>query len=372
MKANKKKIALVVSDLSLNGVFFVKVTLAREFIRLGFEVDIITGYISEDVSDLIPEECGIYELGLLRLNSFAYKLGKYLRANKPVALIASSWPCTAAAILSSRLFHSKAKLLVIEHVDFRTNFYVSGEFSRKDIFLISYFGKYIYNAADVVVGVSTGVVDGLKNYAKIDDSKLKVIYNPLRCFSSITKSQTTQSIKDLIWTQGTTKILSVGRLAYQKAYEELIRAIGLINNRDKLRLIIIGDGSLREVLEKQIENLGLQKNIFLIGSISEPEIFYEDADLFVLSSSSEGFGNVIIEALSYGVPVVSTDCKSGPAEILGNGRWGDLVMVGDTVALAKSIESALSKKHDHEALRNRANDFSPERVARQYLAALRL
>ena len=125
-------------------------------------------------------------------------------------------------------------------------------------------------------------------------------------------------------------------------------------------------------MEKQIENLGLQKNIFLIGSISEPEIFYEDADLFVLSSSSEGFGNVIIEALSYGVPVVSTDCKSGPAEILGNGRWGDLVMVGDTVALAKSIESALSKKHDHEALRNRANDFSPERVARQYLAALRL
>ena len=106
------------------------------------------------------------------------------------------------------------------------------------------------------------------------------------------------------------------------------------------------------------------------GATIDPTPFYCSADLFVLSSNREGFGNVIIEALACGVPVVSTDCRSGPSEILANGRYGRLVPVGDEFALARAMVESLSARHDRQALKRRAADFAPELVAQQYLTLL--
>jgi glycosyltransferase involved in cell wall biosynthesis len=110
--------------------------------------------------------------------------------------------------------------------------------------------------------------------------------------------------------------------------------------------------------------------VILAGFHPDPTPFYKTADLFVLSSDYEGFGNVIVEALACGTPVVSTDCPSGPGEILDGGRYGRLVPAGDAEALAGAIEAALSETHDRDTLTRRAADFAPARAAEQYLGLL--
>lgn len=116
--------------------------------------------------------------------------------------------------------------------------------------------------------------------------------------------------------------------------------------------------------------LEISDSVIFPGFFPNPASFYATADLFVLSSDYEGLSNVLIEALSFGVPVVSTDCLSGPAEILGNGKYGTLTPVGDSEALARALRDALDAPVDATALRQRAADFAPEVIGSKYLNLL--
>ena len=366
---SRKKIALISYFLSTNGPGHIRLALAKELLTQGYDVDFVINSSDGELTNFIPSECRVYELSASRPRDFILKLGKYLRKKKPNAVLASSWPYTAATILAVKFFGIKTRVVVSEHADFRTNFYASREFTKKDIFLIRYFGKYIYNLADCVVGVSTGVIDGLIETTGLNHKKTMVINNPLRIFNRTDSFDDEVAIKNSFWRSGAIKILAVGRLAHEKSYEVLIEAIGMISSSKSIKLIVIGDGALREELRAITEYHGLSENILFAGKLTNLDVFYSEADLFVMSSSSEGFGNVIVEALFFGVPVVSTDCKSGPSEILGNGKWGSLVPVGDATALAKSIEESLSRQHDRLLLKRRANDFSPHAIASQYIKA---
>src|SRR5690606_26732556 len=135
-------------------------------------------------------------------------------------------------------------------------------------------------------------------------------------------------------------------------------------------LCILGEGEERPRLQALVDALGLDGRLLLPGYQSDPAPWYAHADLFVLSSDHEGFGNVIVEALEQGVPVVSTDCPSGPREILEGGKYGTLVPVGDAAALASAIDDALSREHNHDALKRRAQDFSVDKAADAYLDLL--
>ena len=137
------------------------------------------------------------------------------------------------------------------------------------------------------------------------------------------------------------------------------------------KLTILGEGVLRPDLEALIKILGISNRVSLPGFVLDPVPWFRTADLFVLSSSWEGLPTVMIEALECGVPVVSTDCPSGPAEILDNGRYGRLVPVGDATALAAAIQASLQELHDHDTLRRRAQDFAVPMIADQYLAYFR-
>jgi glycosyltransferase involved in cell wall biosynthesis len=150
----------------------------------------------------------------------------------------------------------------------------------------------------------------------------------------------------------------------------LFHAFALLLETVDARLMLLGEGPLRGKLEALSRKLGVADKIVMPGFVTDPAPFYRTADLFVLSSDYEGFGNVIVEALACGLPAVSTDCPSGPAEILENGRFGQLTPVGDAVALADAMAESLAAEHDREALRRRAADFSPARAAKQYLQLL--
>jgi len=196
----------------------------------------------------------------------------------------------------------------------------------------------------------------------------EVVHNPVP--ARAVPKQAALEIADRLWSGPSgARILTVGTLKAVKNHPLLLRAFALLDRPDAM-LMFVGDGDGREALLSLAQELGVTDRVIFAGFRPDPTPFYKTADLFVLSSNYEGFGNVIVEAMACGTPVVSTDCPSGPAEILVNGKYGRLVPVGDPEKLAKGIEEALQASHDTDALIARAAEFSPSIAAQSYLKVM--
>jgi glycosyltransferase involved in cell wall biosynthesis len=160
----------------------------------------------------------------------------------------------------------------------------------------------------------------------------------------------------------------VGRLTAAKDFPTLVRAFAVVRAQRPARLVIVGDGEERGALLDLAKTLGIEKDMRLTGFDTNPYRYMSRSAVFVLSSQWEGFGNVLVEAMALGTPVVSTNCESGPAEILEDGRWGKLVPVKDHRALATAILHTLAQPGPDA--RKRAEDFSVDRIVEEYLALL--
>lgn len=366
-----KKVAIVLGQLGTHGPSLIRIQIATELANRGFKVDLVLGSESSGFKDKIPSFLKVHILYAVRPREFILKLKSYLNSEKPDGVIASSWPYSVSTIIAVRLFARGTNVVVSEHADFRTNIESSGEFSSKDAWLIKNISRYIYNRADKVVGVSQGVVDGLIAVAGINREKTTTIYNPLRVLNGgVALPVEEQRLRDQFWSPNSVKILAVGRLALQKDYGVMLKALSLLKNKGNFKLIIVGDGSLRSHLQEKAVRFGVDDIVLFAGATHSVSDYYENADLFLMSSSSEGFGNVIVEALSFGLPVVSTDCQSGPAEILDFGKYGILTPVGDAEALAAGIKQAVTSHIDPEKQKERSKHFSIENAVDQYLSAL--
>jgi glycosyltransferase involved in cell wall biosynthesis len=223
--------------------------------------------------------------------------------------------------------------------------------------------------ADAVGNVSQGAVNDLAKLALLDPVKLHVLHNPIPARPASSELALEQA--RATWGNGAgAKLLTVGSFKTVKNHALLLRAFAhLVSNVDA-RLMLLGDGELRPELEQLARQLGIADRVIFPGFQNPPTPFYETADLFVLSSNSEGLPTVLIEAMACGLPVVSTDCPYGPAEILEDGKYGALVPVGDEGALAAAMQIALNTPVDSDALKLRAADFAPEIAARRYLELL--
>jgi len=170
-------------------------------------------------------------------------------------------------------------------------------------------------------------------------------------------------------------LVTVGRLVDLKDHVTLINAFAKVREDIDVRLYIIGDGPNRKKLERLGQTLGLADDIRFLGWQRNPFALLKQADAFVLSSRFEGFGNVIVEAMACGLPVISTDCPSGPHEILEGGETGVLVPVGDVDALAQAITAMLSNRQKlaeyAQKSKSRVKDFDVSRVASEYLEFLK-
>ena len=165
-------------------------------------------------------------------------------------------------------------------------------------------------------------------------------------------------------------LMAVGRLAPQKDFRNLLEAFARVRSRRGVRLVILGEGPERARLESLAADLGIAADVKMPGAVLNPFAYMARASLFVLSSAWEGFGNVLVEALACGCPIVSTDCPSGPREILDGGAFGPLVPVGDDEALADGIIHALALPADRGRLRERAQIFSVHAAVDRYLEVL--
>jgi glycosyltransferase involved in cell wall biosynthesis len=231
--------------------------------------------------------------------------------------------------------------------------------------IIRWAATLAYRRADFIIGISKGVAHEVVDALKVPGWKVRAIHNPAYSNQvSEADDSTGGFLKEGI------VILGVGRLVPQKDFSTLLRAFTRVRRIRQAHLIILGEGKERKKLKTLARKLGVQDDVSMPGFENNPFAYMRSASIFVLSSRWEGFGNVLIEAMACGTPVVATDCQSGPAEILEGGRWGRLVPVGDDQAMADAILQALEKPTDREALQERAREFSPERIVPQYLDVL--
>lgn len=358
----KKHISLYLGRLAHGGIETCSLALSEVFLRNGHRVDLVVngegGYFYDD----IPDGCRLINLNASRPRELIYPLRKYIVGERPDLLVANGWPITAAAVISKMLSGGKTKLMLCERNDLRTTTLITD----KDRKILKYFGRMLFRQADAVTAVSQGVAESLEATSGFPKERVSVIYNPLRRFE---ETDFLPQDRELVewWSSGSSKLLAAGSLSVVKDHDILLDAIRRVSDDRGVRLIILGEGGRRTALERQIEQQNLGGIVRLPGFRKDPYPFYKSADLFVLSSRSEGFPNVLKEALACGVPVVSTDCKSGPAELLQNGRLGTLVPVGMPDALAQGIVTALGETHDRAALKRRASDFAPEEIANRHL-----
>jgi glycosyltransferase involved in cell wall biosynthesis len=228
--------------------------------------------------------------------------------------------------------------------------------------------RFLFRQGDVCICVSKGLAEELKQLKIISYSKIEIIYNPI--ISSEILSQLELPTTHL-WFYEKSKhplLISVGRLTLQKRVDVQIQALRYLRNEYGIeaRLMILGDGEEKKKLEYLAKILNIEDSVLFLGFVPAPLVYVARADVFILSSQYEGFGNVLVEALACGVNVVSTDCTHGPREIIQDGKWGRLVPVNDVSALARAIYETLSSPLSADFLKIRAKDFTAERAAKTY------
>jgi len=219
------------------------------------------------------------------------------------------------------------------------------------------------------VAISEAARRDLLQVTGLSEEKIGVIYNPV-VTENLERKAKESLTHEWFTSDGPPVILGAGRLEPPKDFMTLIRAFSKLLDEMTARLVILGEGSKREELEDLIRSLGIEHCVQLLGFVQNPFKYMARADVFVLSSAWEGLGNVLIEAMATGCPVVSTDCQSGPREILAGGRFGELVPVRDDERLAAAISKTLNQPRRSEELRERAQMFTVSNSADQYLDVL--
>jgi glycosyltransferase involved in cell wall biosynthesis len=289
----------------------------------------------------------------------------YFRREKPSAALSFIHYANIFALLARRFASYPHRLVVTEHNTLSIEFKHSTGLKS---FLMPILINLFYRWSDGIVAVSDGVADDLSIVARIPRERIQVIYNPVVTPQLRDKMQA--PLEDPWYGDGDPPvILAVGSLREQKGFSILIEAFALVRRIRSARLLILGEGVDRPKLEALVKRLNLEKDVRLPGFILNPYPYMARASLFVLSSNWEGLPTVLIEALYCGVPVVATDCFSGPREILRNGRFGQLVPVGDKALLAKAIEESLSSRASIISSKS-WEPFEMESVINNYLRIL--
>jgi glycosyltransferase involved in cell wall biosynthesis len=358
-----RKIAFFLPDLSGGGAERVAVNLANNSSARGFVVELVlTVAVGELLADLHPE-LTVRSLSVSRLRGALLPLTRYLKMAEPEVLLVYMWPLIAISVLARAGARVDCRLVLTEHTTWSHSELSRGRLAAK---LIRSSMKLAFPRADAIVTVSKGAADDLANFAGIQRHAINVILNPVVDDPMVPGVSLPANPAE--WWNGTHKrVIAVGSLKPVKDYSLLLNAFRGLCDRVDARLLILGDGQCRRALENQLEELGLRCQVFMPGFINNPRQYFGRADLHVLSSRAEGFGNVIVEALAEGTPVVSVDCPYGPREILCDGEFGRLVPVGDSEALSVAMFEELQRNHDPEPLRTRAREFSISRIADQYL-----
>jgi len=359
------KVALFFGNFHGGGVQRVRLILAREFISRGLDVDLVVVNGQGELRKSVPDGAKIVDLGSRRALMVLPALVGYLRSAQPKAMLSSQTHHNVLAVVARGLSRVSTRLVVGEHHNIQ-EYHKDAPFTAA---LQMLGARLFFRGADAIMAVSKGVANALSQASGIQRERIQVINNPV-VIPDLQAKLKEQIDHDWFDQRKYPVLIAIGRLTKQKDFPTLLKAVAIINKTRRVRLVILGEGEDEAKLRTLIKEYQLDQDVQFLGFVNNPYAYLSRADVFVLSSRWEGFPNTLLEALACGTPVVSTDCPSGPAEMLENGRFGRLVPVGDPKALAIEIGATLDKSLQSEILKRRAEDFSIEVIGSQYIDLL--
>jgi glycosyltransferase involved in cell wall biosynthesis len=360
----KHRIAFV-EDYLGGGIGRVIVNLGNTLLKFGVAVDVLLKDFSRSAAYLSQLHPGMRVIKLQTLHRVWGLPGiiNYLRKTLVTAILTPSERLTSIAVLARKFSGSPTKVFACIH-NFNINWLRA---THSDSYQREYkrIRRY-YPRCDRVICVSEGLRHKFIQESSLTPEKVCTIYNPILTEEMFRLAQ--EPVEHPWFVDHRAPIiLGVGRLAEQKDFATLIKAFAEVRKTRDCRLVILGEGNQRPELEQLLDSLNVKQDVDLYGHVHNLYNFMKNADLFVLSSIHEALGNVLVEALALGTPVVSTDCPYGPAEILDYGKYGQLTPVGDHQTLASAIVKALTTPSNPDFLKTAASRFDTETITREYL-----
>src|SRR6185503_5323877 len=330
------RLAIFAPSMAQGGAERGALKLAEGLTQRGFEVDLVLAAAEGPRLPEVSPDVRIVDLRARRVLTSLPGLMRYLRRERPLALTSYLDHANVIALTACRLVRYGGQVVVVEQ-NTLSEAAKHGK-SRRDR-LMPHIVRAVYPRADYVVGVSSGVVDDLARFTSLPAEKLKVVFNPI--VTPDLKERAKEPVEHPWFADGSKVFIAVGRLRPQKDFRTLLQAFSRVRAARPARLIVLGEGPERSELEELARELGIADDVSLPGSVENPYAYLSRAVAFVLSSRWEGLPTVLIEALACGLPVIATDCPSGPKEILAGGRYGKLVGVNAVEDLAAAMEEAL-------------------------------
>jgi glycosyltransferase involved in cell wall biosynthesis len=339
MNTSKARLAIFLPGLYDGGAERILLNLADRMAARGFAVDLVLARAEGPYMSEIPASVRVIDLKAPRVMLCLPALVHYLRTERPTVMLSALY-ANIIAVWARCIAGIPQRVVLSEH-----NTLTSVSNGEKDLRWKLYpeLAKWFYPWADGIIAVSKGVASDLALATNLPPSRIQVIYNPIVTPDLQRKSA---ALLEHPWFRAGEPpvVLGVGRLTAQKAFSVLIEAFALVRKSQSARLLILGEGEERPMLEALIRQLGLDQEVSLPGFASNPYSYMAHAALFVLSSRWEGLPTVLVEALSLRTPVIATDCPSGPREILGDSQYGQLVPMDDPGALALAIQNSLANQ----------------------------
>ena len=368
------KIAFIINSLAGGGAERVVSTLSNYLVEHGHQITIILLEKNEIQYDLDKK----IKIIVLKTSKISKGIGKLIFI--PLQAVELSLIIKKNKIDQSMSLLTRANLVFLFTKFFldkdviisqRNNAKKNYETKNIQNIIMNFLIKKLYKKADKIITVSSEIKDSLHKDYEIDISKIQVIYNPINN-KSIQHKHTKEHIykfeKDYKY------FITIGRLIELKDHKTMIKAFYIANHKyPNLKLIILGEGELKNNIKMLIEELNLKNKVILLGFVKNPFDYLKKADIFVFSSKYEGFPNVLVEAMACGLPVLSTNCPSGPSEILENGKYGILTEVGNKKEIAKAMIDMLDKdthSYFQKQSLQRVKDFDVSIIAKKYLNTL--
>jgi len=354
------RICFFAGTLSLGGIGKLTLNLTKEFINRGIEVDLFLLKSEGEYKDLIPEGARLFVAegnNLIRTLKFI----QYLRKEKPDVSISARQRQDLGNIVACLFTNTRPIISVHTNVTSENQW-----LSKRNVFT-DFLTTILYKFPDKFIAVSKGVAEDLKFRTGVNDGKIKTIYNPVYNDNVIGQNVSINVEVEKLINEKKQYLITAARFTVQKDLFTLIRSFSIVRKKMNLYLVILGDGPQRDEIEELIDELNLSRYVIFTGFVDNPENYINYACLYVMSSKWEGFGNVLVEALGVGTPVVSTDCPSGPSEILENGKYGELVPVENPEMMADAIIKTIKNPPPANKLIDRAKEFSVSSIADEYL-----
>jgi glycosyltransferase involved in cell wall biosynthesis len=361
------RIALFLRYFGGGGADLAMAYLAQGFLDKGLKVDFLLSQSGGPHIWKIPAEARIVDLGGFGNFATLKGLSRYLKQEQPEALLSALHFNNEIAVVAKSWANVSTRIVVCEQNTLSKRANNETQFLKR---ITPFLAKITYPWADNVIAVSRGVAQDLRQITGLPLEKFEVIYNPAVTTTLFEKSQ--EPLDHPWFAPGEPPvILGVGKLEAQKDFPTLIHAFAKVRKTQHARLVILGWGPdrNREELEALAQELGVDEDVSLLGYVNNPYAYMARSAVFALSSRWEGLPFVLVEAMALGIPVVSTDCESGPAEVLDHGRYGQLVPVGNSQTLGDAISNVLVQPPepvDKEWL----TQFTLEAITEQYYNVL--